>query len=71
MNELVGIDETRDELIKIMMEDNRVPMKHGKIVSIVGIMGLGKTTLAIAVYNKIRALYLIVVLLYQCLTLLT
>ncbi|XP_012703816.1 disease resistance protein RPM1 isoform X2 [Setaria italica] len=54
--ELVGIDEARDELIsKIMIEENEVPKKQGRIVSIVGFRGLGKTTLANAVYKKIRA----------------
>jgi ATPase subunit of ABC transporter with duplicated ATPase domains len=56
MKELVGTEEARDELIrKIMMEENEVPMKQGKIVSIIGFGDLGKTTLANAVYEKIRA----------------
>jgi Holliday junction resolvasome RuvABC ATP-dependent DNA helicase subunit len=54
--ELVGINEARDELIKMMMmEGNGVSKQHEKILSIVGFGGLRKTTLANVVYQNLRA----------------
>ncbi|TKW13031.1 hypothetical protein SEVIR_5G073200v4 [Setaria viridis] len=52
--ELVGIDEARDEVINILVEGDGVSSQHGKVVSIVGFGGLGKTTLANVVYEKIK-----------------
>ncbi|XP_062211497.1 disease resistance protein RGA5-like [Phragmites australis] len=52
---LVGIDERRDALIEMLSvgEDDRSD-KEMKIISIVGFGGLGKTTLAKAVYDKVQ-----------------
>ncbi|VAH68902.1 unnamed protein product [Triticum turgidum subsp. durum] len=54
VSELVGIDETRDELINMLIEGDDW-LKHPlKTVSIVGFGGLGKTTLAKSAYEKIK-----------------
>jgi len=52
---LVGIDEPREELIsKLTKEDGGMSSSEQRIVSIVGFGGLGKTTLAKAVYDKLK-----------------
>ncbi|KAL6639071.1 hypothetical protein ACP70R_022801 [Stipagrostis hirtigluma subsp. patula] len=48
--DLVAIEEQRDKIVGLLMEE-KVELK---VVSIVGCGGLGKTTLAMEVYNKIK-----------------
>uniref|UniRef100_A0A3B6SBI0 Uncharacterized protein n=1 Tax=Triticum aestivum TaxID=4565 RepID=A0A3B6SBI0_WHEAT len=53
--ELVGLDHTRDELIKTLISEEGSSMEQLKTISIVGVGGLGKTTLTKAVFEKIKA----------------
>ncbi|KAM3207582.1 hypothetical protein ACQJBY_062681 [Aegilops geniculata] len=55
VGELVGLDHTRDELIKTLICEDGSSKEHLKTISIVGVGGLGKTTLIKAVFEKIKA----------------
>lgn len=51
--ELVGIDRRRDELVQILTEEGSTSNRQLKMVSILGEAGVGKTTLAKAVYDQL------------------
>ncbi|KAF7093693.1 hypothetical protein CFC21_096088 [Triticum aestivum] len=54
VGELVGVDRTRDEVIQTLICEDGSSKEQLKTISIVGVGGLGKTTLTKAVYEKIK-----------------
>ena len=55
--DLAGTDGPINELMKVFSEDVETSKKNLNIVSIVGLAGLGKTTLAKALYDKFSYAY--------------
>ncbi|WVZ96327.1 hypothetical protein U9M48_041982 [Paspalum notatum var. saurae] len=55
VSELVGIDESKNELISLLTKCGSSSSEHQvKVVSVVGYAGLGKTTLAKQVYESLK-----------------
>uniref|UniRef100_A0ACD5ZAG8 Uncharacterized protein n=1 Tax=Avena sativa TaxID=4498 RepID=A0ACD5ZAG8_AVESA len=52
--ELIGTEVNCNNLLKRLMEGNEVSKQQLKIVSIIGVGGLGKTTIAKVVYEKLK-----------------
>jgi hypothetical protein len=56
-SDLIGTEEQIQELMKVLAEGVDTSKKDPKIVSIVGFGGLGKTTLAKALYDNLKKSY--------------
>lgn len=54
-SELIGTEGKIKDVVKMLMEEDEISNRQLKTVSIVGMGGLGKTTLANEVYKKLKA----------------
>lgn len=55
VSSLVGVDQPKKELIDLLMKDDgHVASEHLRTISIVGIGGLGKTTIANLIFEELR-----------------
>lgn len=52
--ELIGTEEKSLDIVRMLTEEDEMIKKQLKMISIVGFGGLGKTTLANVVYEKLR-----------------
>ncbi|XP_066336200.1 disease resistance protein RGA5-like [Miscanthus floridulus] len=60
VTQLIGVNKSREELMSMLnqsQQDHDASNKKMKMVSVVGVGGLGKTTLAKAVYDKLNSQY--------------